>query len=54
MEVSKWRFLEGLGVCRGPKIGVRSVRRALVRPSARQVAYRMEPETLRGVLGVSK
>ena len=42
--------MECLEVCRGSKIGVRSVRRALVRPSARQVAHRREPETLRGVL----
>ena len=41
------------GVSRGPKICVRSVRR-VVRSLARQVAHRREPETLRGVLGVSK
>ena len=39
-------------VCRGSKIGVRSVRRALERPSARQVAHRKETVALRGPGGV--
>ena len=42
------RFLECLGGCRGPKIGVGSVWRALVRMSARQVAQRREPEAPKG------
>ena len=42
------RFLECLRGCRGAKIGVGSVWRALVRMSARQVAQRREPEAPKG------
>jgi len=44
----KMRFLECSRGCRGPKIGVGSVWRALVRMSARQVAQRREPEAPKG------